>query len=125
MASTGRVPAASSRELRQESQIVFEEQPDVVDAMLEHRDALDAQTEREPGEALRVVAHLLEHGGVDHPRATHLDVAGALAAAAARAAAVDAGHVVLIARLDEGEGRGPEPDRDALPADPAAAGPQR
>src|SRR5881296_1574719 len=101
MRAIRRVPAASSRELRQESQIVFEEQPDVVDAVLEHRDALDAKTEREPCEELRVVAHLLEHRGVDHPRAAHLDVAGALAAAASKPAAEDTRDVVLCARFHE------------------------
>src|SRR5881296_2943263 len=94
---------ASPGELRQEPQIVLEEQADVVDAMLEHGDAVDPEAEREPGEALRVVSHLLENGGVDHARSTHLDVPGSLAAAAARAVAEDAGDVVFRARLHERE----------------------
>src|SRR2546422_9825866 len=44
MRAIRRVPAASSRALRQESQIGFEKQPDVVDSVLEHRDAPEAKT---------------------------------------------------------------------------------
>src|SRR2546426_475683 len=93
----------SSGELGQEAQIVLVEQADVVDSVFQHGDALDPEPEREPGVALGVVADLLEHRGVHHPRAAHLDEARALAAAAAVAAAEDAGDVVLGARLDERE----------------------
>src|SRR5437867_10439556 len=105
MSSTRRVPVESSGELRQKSQIVFEEQTNVVDAVLEHGDALDAETERESREAVRVVPHLLEHRGVHHAGAAHLDESGPLAPAASRAAAEDAGDVVFRPGLHEGEVR--------------------
>ena len=76
------------------------------------RDPLDAHAEREALHALVVVAvagHVVEHVGVDHPRAEDLDPALALAGAAALgaleagAAAAEAGHVDLDARLGERE----------------------
>src|SRR5436309_1226188 len=106
--------------LRQEPQIVLEEQADVVDAVLEHGDALDPESERKPGAALRVVSHLLEDRGVDHAGAPHLDVAGPLAPAAPRALAEDAGDVVFRARLDEREVGGAQPDLDRGTEHPAA-----
>src|SRR6266581_6225783 len=111
---------ASPGELRQEPQIVLEEQADVVDAVLEHGDAIDPEAEREPGVALRVVPHLLEDGGVDHAGSPHLDIAGSLATAAARARAEDARDVVFRAGLHEREVGWAQPDLDGGPEHPAA-----
>src|SRR5262245_10412979 len=119
MPSTQTSPA-SAGELGQESQVVLEEQANVVDAVLEHGDALDAETEREAGEAVRVVPHLLEHRGVHHAGAPHLDESGSLASAASRAAAEDAGDVVFRPGLHEGEVGGTQPDGDVLPEHAAA-----
>ena len=88
-----------SGELLQEAQVVLVEQPDVVDAVLQHRDALHADAEREPGDLLRVVADGFEHRRVDHAAAENLEPAGVLADAAARAAAALAADVDLRARL--------------------------
>src|SRR6266699_3253806 len=77
----------SPGELGQEAQIVLVEQADVVDPVLQHGDPLDTEPEGETGVTLRVVADLLEHRGVHHPRAAHLDEARSFAAAAALAGA--------------------------------------
>ena len=42
--------------LRQEADVVVEERPDLVDAVADHRDALEAEAEREPGVLLGVDA---------------------------------------------------------------------
>src|SRR6059036_1108931 len=93
----------SPGELGQEAQVVLVQQPDVVDAVLQHGDPLDAEAEGEAGVALGVVADLRENGRMDHPGAAQLDEPRALAPAAPHAIAEDAGDVVLRARLDERE----------------------
>ena len=70
-------------ELAQESQVVVEEEADVVDPVLQHGDAFDAQPEGEAGVGFRVVAHGLEDRGVDHAGAQDLQPAGGLADPAA------------------------------------------
>ena len=75
------------RELLEEAQVVLVEQADVVDAVLQHRDALDAHAEREAGDLLRVVADRFEDRRMHHAAAEDLEPAGLLADAAARAAA--------------------------------------
>src|SRR6188508_50245 len=96
-----------SRELLQEADVVLEEDAQVWDAVLEHRNALDAHSEREPLHPLGVVAILLdepEHVRVDHAGPEDLDPAGSLAeriagavGERAAAAAPEAGHVHLDA----------------------------
>src|SRR5262249_43023031 len=68
----------SQRELLQEAQVVLVEQPDVLDAPFEERDALDAHAEGEAGVALRVVADGFEQRRMDHAAAEDLDPAGPL-----------------------------------------------
>src|SRR5207247_3976249 len=102
-----------SCELLQEANVVLEEDAEVRDAVLQHRDALDAHPEGEPLHAIGVVAVLLdepEHVGVDHAGAEDLDPAGALAeriagavGQRAGAAAPEAGDVNLDARFGERE----------------------
>src|SRR6266571_1648211 len=110
----------SPGELGQEPQIVLVEQADVVDSVLQHGDPLDPEPEGEAGVPLGVVADLLEHRGVHHARAAHLDEARALAAAASVALAEDAGDVVLGARLDEREVGRAQAQLQVAPEDPAA-----
>ena len=73
----------SQRKLLQETKIVFVEQPDVIDAVLQHGDALDAHAEREAGVALGVVADGFEDRGVHHAAAADLEPARPLADRAA------------------------------------------
>src|SRR5262245_52208873 len=95
----------SCERLSEEAEVVLVEQADVVDAVLEHGDALDPQPEGEAAHHAGVVADLLEDRRVHHPGAAQLDPAAPLAARAAGARAEDAGDVVLGARLDEREER--------------------
>ena len=66
-------------ELLEELQIVLEHQADVVDAILEHGDALDADAESETGILVRVDVAVLQHLAVDDTAAENLDPAGVLA----------------------------------------------
>src|SRR5712664_868492 len=91
--------ASSDRELLQEPQIVFVEQPDVVDAVLQHGHALEPEAERETGNLLRVVADGLEDGRMHHAAAEDLEPPRVLAGPAARAGAALATDVDLGARL--------------------------
>ena len=78
---------------------------DVVDAVLEHGDALRAEAEGEAGVLVRVVADAGEDAGMHHAGAHDLDPA-AVAADAATFALPVAGEAVyghIHARLDEGE----------------------
>ena len=74
----------SQRKLLQEAQVVFVEQPDVLDTPLEQGHSFDAHAERKTGVSLRVVADRLEHGRVDHPAAENLEPAATLADSALR-----------------------------------------
>src|SRR5207244_9640703 len=92
-------PARAS-ELPQHAQVAVPERADVGDVVAELRRALEAAAEREAAPLLRVEPHVLEHARVDDAGAAHLDPAGVLARAAARAAADPARDV----RLDRGLG---------------------
>src|SRR5574341_2691936 len=99
-----------SRELLQEAQVVSVEEPDVVDSVLDHGHALDAEAEGEARHLLGVVHGLsqplvdrLEDGGVDHPRAEDLEPAGPLAHPAPPPPAGRAAQVRLDRRLRVGE----------------------
>src|SRR5829696_6760175 len=98
-------------ELPQEAQVALEEEPEIRDAVLDHRHPIRAEPESETGVLLRVVADLLEHGRVHHPGATRLEPAGALAhlAVGVLAVADKATHVHLDARLGELEVARPQP----------------
>src|SRR5689334_8448046 len=99
-----------SRELAQEAQIVLEEEPDVVHAVLQHRDSLDAHAERPAGDLLGIVADVLQDLGMHHPRAEDLEPARLLADSASLAGAEEAHHVDLRRRLGERKERRTKPD---------------
>ena len=64
---------------QEELQVVLEHQADVVDAILQHGDTLDADAEGETGILVRVDIAVLQHLAVDNAAAQHLDPAGVLA----------------------------------------------
>src|ERR671934_2450163 len=66
-------------------------------------DAVEAEPPRESGPLVRVVADVLEHGGIDLAGAPHLEPAGVLAEDATFAAAEEARHVELHRRFGERE----------------------
>src|SRR5207253_10666157 len=77
----------ASRELLQEAQVVLEEQSQIVDAVLQHRDALDTHAERPAGDLLGIVADVAQHLRMHHARAQDLEPAPLLAEPAAVAVA--------------------------------------
>src|ERR1700751_2716443 len=96
--------------LLQEADVVLEEERQVGDAWLQHRDPLDSHPEREALRGLGVIgpADEPEDVRVDHPGAQDLDPARALAQRVAlarreraRAVAAEARYVHLDARLGE------------------------
>src|SRR5258708_6825461 len=103
------------RELAKEADVVLEKDLDIVDAVLEHRQAVDADAEGETADFLGVVIHEAVDGGIDHAGAEKFNPCGAFAfrtspAAWCRAcsAAERAGDVKFDARLGEREIAGPE-----------------
>src|SRR3989449_985537 len=77
----------SSCELIEEAEVVLEEEADVVHAVLQHGDPLDAHAERPAGDLFGIVAHVLQHLGMHYPRAEDLQPARLAADAASRAGA--------------------------------------
>ena len=102
-------PTSSFLELRQEAHVVLVEKLDVGDAVLEHRNAIEAHSEREAGVLLRIVSDVLEHDRMNHAAAEDLHPSSPFADAALcgadpvafPCAAEDAAHVDFSARLDE------------------------
>src|SRR5262245_1680404 len=92
----------------EEAHVVLEERADLVDAVADHRDALEAEAEREPLPLLGVDADRGEHVGVDHPAAAQLDPPRVRAHAAALAVAEDAADGELGRRLGVREEVGSE-----------------
>src|SRR5258706_6779516 len=87
----------------QEAQVVAGDQPDVVDAIAQHGDPLDAQPESEAAILVGIVANIAQHARINLAGATHLEPAAVLADAAAGATADDAVYVELGAGLRERE----------------------
>ena len=92
--------------LPQKSQIVLKKQPNIVDAVFEHGDPLDAHAEGEARNLFRIVADKLENGRVDHtgaenfqPTAGFTNAAGLSISERAAAAANDALNIDLSTRL--------------------------
>ena len=69
----------SLAKLVQESQVVLKKQANIVDAVFEHRDALNAHTEGEAGNVLRIVADKSENCRVDHAGTENLQPTGGFA----------------------------------------------
>src|ERR687894_3234615 len=91
------ISVANTSNLSQEAQVALEEEPEVWDAVLDHRHAVRAHPEREARVLLRVVADLLEDRRVHHPRTEHLEPAGPFAhlAVGVLPATDEAAHVHL------------------------------
>src|SRR5690606_32054637 len=66
-----------SGKLPEEPQVVVEKRAQVVDAIAQHRQALDAHAEGEAGVALGIDADRAQHVRVDHAAAEHFQPAGA------------------------------------------------
>src|SRR5712664_562935 len=102
-------------ELPEEAHVVLEKNLDIIDAVLQHREAIDAYAEGKAADFFRVVIHEAVDGGIDHARAEEFNPRGALAFRARSAAggrtcsaAKWAGDVELDGRLGEREIAWPE-----------------
>src|SRR5882672_7840655 len=102
-------------ELPEEAHVVLEKDLNIVDAVLQHREAIDAYAEGKAADFFRVVIHEAVDGGIDHARAEEFNPRGALAFRARSAAggrtcsaAKWAGDVELDGRLGEREIAWPE-----------------
>src|SRR5205823_7042314 len=89
--------------LSQDAEVVLPERAQVREAVPQHRDALDAEAERETLPLRRVEADVAEDVRINPAGAAHLDPAGVLAHRAAAAAADEARDVELDRRLRERE----------------------
>ena len=90
-------------ELFEETGVVFREEAEVVDAVLQVGDALNTHAESVAGINLGINAALVEYVGVDHATAKDLDPACVLAEATTLATADEARDVHLGAGLGEWE----------------------
>src|SRR5688500_14287675 len=61
------------RELFQKAEVVLIEVPDVIDAVEEHRQALETHAEGVAAPDFGIVAHTGEHRGINHAAAANLD----------------------------------------------------
>ena len=130
-----RAGRASAHELLQEADVVVVEQPQVGDAVLEHRDPLDPHPEREPLHALGVVAVLARRARTRSGRpsrrrgsrssAVPLHSGQRCPSAVTPAGAVEAGDVDLDARLGEREEVRPQADLALVAEDRARERQQR
>src|SRR5690606_8863315 len=70
------IRASESLELPEEPHIVLHEQPDVADAVLAHRNSLDAEAERPAGVDLRIDPAGFQDIGMHHAAAAQFDPLG-------------------------------------------------
>src|SRR5947207_13879710 len=89
----------SSSKLLQKSNVVFEQQTNVVQFIDSRAGAINTEAEREPGKFFRVHAGGAQHVGMHHAGTTQLDPSAPLADAAAWAAADETTVVDFGARL--------------------------
>src|SRR5512139_1097616 len=101
-------------ELLEEAEIVLEEQPQVVDAIAQHGEALDAEAEGKADESLGVDVDVPEDVGVHHAASQHLQPPGVRADAAAFAATHHAADVHYGRRFGERKERRPEAHRQIV-----------
>ena len=99
------------RELSQEGDFVFEKEAQVIDAVAQHGQPLNAQTECVACEFFIIDADLPKHFCMYHSATQHLDPAAMTTNAAAFALTEDAAHVYFSGRFRKREKRGSKPDR--------------
>src|SRR5262245_11652840 len=77
--STAHSCADRMSELPQESEVIVEEHPQIVDPVSQHRESLDPHSKREAGVSLVVDADMLEHLGMNHSAPQHFKPAAVTA----------------------------------------------
>src|SRR5437867_9678242 len=73
-----RLTKVGSWELPQEADVVLEKDLDIVDAVFEHCQAVDADTEGESADSFGVIVHETVDGRIDHAGAEEFDPGCAL-----------------------------------------------
>src|SRR5579863_7742991 len=101
--------SSGSWKLPQELQIVFEEQPQVIDTVTQHREPVDAGAEGITLPLFAVDTRGFQYIGMNHSAAENFQPAGVLADAAARTAAKNALDIRFRGRFREGKIRGTKP----------------
>src|SRR5271165_1613321 len=101
--------SSCSWKLPQELQIVFEEQPQIIDAVTQHREPVDAGAQGITLPLFAVDARGRQYIGMNHSAAENFQPAGVLADAAARTAAKNALDIRFRGRLREWKIRGTKP----------------
>ena len=96
--------------LAKEAQIIFIVEPNIVNAILQHGDTLDAQTEGKSAVLIRVIANLLEDLGIYHSGSKYFKPAGMLADTASLPAAHHTGDIDLRTGFGERKETGSCPD---------------
>lgn len=100
--------------LAEESEIVLEEKPHIVDTILQHGNSFDPHTKSETGDRFRIVLDMMEYFGVDHAGTEDFKPATVFADSASFPTANDTGDIYLGARLGEREKTGSQPDADVF-----------
>jgi len=110
-----------STELSQKPEIILKKQPDIVDTVFQHGDALHAHAEGEAGNFFRIVADEFENRRIDHAGAEDFQPAGPFADMApltfgtrARTLTKEAMNINFSARFGEWEKTRPEPHSSLL-----------
>src|SRR6266481_712693 len=101
-------------ELPEEAHVVLEKDLNIVDAVLQHREAIDADAEGEAADFFRVVIHEAVDSGIDHARAEKFNpgcpfaLRTSVSVRSAGSAAERTGDIKLDRRLGEREIAGPK-----------------
>src|SRR5438552_18774965 len=92
----------SSSKLLQHAQIVFKKRTNVRDVELDHRRAIEAETERRSTPLVGIDSDIAQHLRMNHAAAENLTPAGERTGVAPLASAEDAGHVDFRRRPGDG-----------------------
>src|SRR5215813_1837100 len=84
-----RSQSSRTTKLLQEPDVIFVQQPDVIQPVFQRAQPIQSQSEREAGELFGIDRDGVQHVRVDHSRPAHLDPAGAFANTTAPASALE------------------------------------
>ena len=63
-------------ELSEKPHVIVKKDPDIINAVFQHGDSLNAHAKSKSGDPGRVVADIFKHGGMDHAGAENLEPSG-------------------------------------------------
>jgi len=97
-------------ELFEKTQIIIEENADIIDLVFQQGDALHPHAKGIAAVEIGIIIDETEDGWIDHTGSGDFEPSALFAETAALALAENAGKVIFSARFGEGEKAGPEPD---------------